>query len=83
MTICNQIATQNCYNETLNCCRETLTVTENMTRKQPLITYPDASGSVSTDCNSWHPHVVIIHRAQDNSWTTDNFWSTVLYVWPL
>jgi len=59
MTICNQIATQNCYNgtlncynETLNCCSETVTVIENMTKKQPLITYPDASGSVSTHCNS-------------------------------
>ena len=25
----------------------------------------------------------IIHRAQDNSWTTENFWLIVLYVWPL
>jgi len=26
---------------------------------------------------------MVIHRAQDNSWTTDNFRSIVLYDWPL
>jgi len=39
--------------------------------------------NVHTCNNSLLCNVAIIHRAQGNSWTTDNFWSTVLYVWRL
>jgi len=39
--------------------------------------------SRDTCSNSELENVAIVHRAQDNSWTADNFQSIVFYVWPL
>ena len=45
-----------------------------------LLMYMLKGRNIHTCSNSKLYNVGIIHRAQDNSWTTDNSWSIVLYV---
>jgi len=64
----------NCYNVTLNCCSETLTVTENMTRNQPLISQLQNTNFI-TFCNhlSWCFRVRVTHC---NSWASTSITSS-------